>query len=523
MATFHGQTVDIYEDFEDATLEAGLTKVDASSHMTLPDSSWRANSMSIDLSGAVGSWTAVIELSVSSLANMSFGIWCREPNYSTNGHYNYLLRCRTSAWARAFHITTARDFAGNCYIGINLEDGGVYGTQGIQVSPDTDYWVTCRWRAGTGADLSVYDSTYNLIGSITGIASNANNIDVVVLGESYHFQENIGLYTRVDDYVIDGTAALFPVLGWDVGGVTGTSIYLRPGAANPADIILRDPTQADSTTKDLTGSIAAVATLTAELTVTTSGGTVDLDGVIAATSTLSAELALTKPLAGSIDAASTISATLAVTKPLTGSIDATSTLTATLAVTKPLTGSIDAASTLTATLSLTKPLAGVIASTSTLMAELSAAGNLLLSVTQDQALQTEQAWLDVLIGTAPSPGVFSTAPLAPKTKKKARVRTGLTFPKEWTQGDGQQPVTIPTPDTPKVRTPLSIHQAQRRPQVERSFMPRGKTKVRTNMSIAQVQGTQDTSTWQPFVFTPGVNIDSIDAWIGRPGERTKVH
>lgn len=141
-----------------------------------------------------------------------------------------------------------------------------------------------------------------------------------------------------------------------------------------------------------------------------------------------------------------------------------------------------------------------------------------IQVAQEQAAQEQAIILDVLIqGVISSAGAYSSLPVTRKAKKVAKAKHGLTIPKEWTKEGAQVETSLPIA---LLSTALSINQVQRRPQLQRAFVIPGRRRISTGISVAQAQGRQSTDEWQPFVFTPGVNIDSIDAWIGRPSERT---
>jgi hypothetical protein len=222
MATFHGQTVDIYEDFEDSTLATGLTESDTNNILTI-NSSGRyyvgSYSCAIDLTSGNNN-PARIGYTLASAGSISFGFWYYTAPYSSNGKENSMFMITSGGVGhKAFQIWDDQTWGGTR--NLSFTEMGA----GTTVSSSTWYWITGKWEAGVGATLRVYDTSHSQVGSdITTTGSggdyHADNADDIRIGFSGDEWSNYSDTINFDDYVIDETNMLWPILGWDTGGTT---------------------------------------------------------------------------------------------------------------------------------------------------------------------------------------------------------------------------------------------------------------------------------------------------------------
>lgn len=389
MATFHGQTVDIYEDFEDSSLATGLTESDTAGILTVSDSGRYhdgAASMSIDCTSGMNN-SHVATADSQDLSDITIGFWYYTANWVSNGKE---IQCCKILGGGALHklITLYDQQSWGGVRNLAFTEWG----SGVAVSSATWYWIVLNWNAGVGGTLRVYNASHEQVGSdVTTTGSGGDyhteNVDVVYLGISDEFANFAGTI-NYDDYVIDSTDGTFPLLGWDTAA-----------AAELAGSVAVTSTLAGAlrVQKPLAGAVVSSATVAAALHVDKR-----LAGIIAASATEAAALSVGKPLAGSIDAAATLAGALSVAKNLAGAVAASSDLAGSLSVLKELAGQIDAISTLAGDLSVgaAVTLAGVVAAQATLSGDLHVAKELAASVAAQSSLDGVLQVLKNLSGTS---------------------------------------------------------------------------------------------------------------------------
>ena len=228
MATFHGQTVDVYEDFEDATLESDLTFSNASGLGTIPSTTWYhdgANGFAVDMTTAGGeTYHSRLTFSRASAPTtfdrISCGFWYHNCNWTSNGQSMAFMMLNGGGAAQKL-----------CQVGDVLSWGGVRQfadradpAYGQITAPNYSWvWVTVLWLRNTGYQVNIYDTSHTLLGSWTGLGLGANDyhttyVDNIVIGLDENwagFAGSIGF----DEFVIDYTNGVFPLLGWDVTNI----------------------------------------------------------------------------------------------------------------------------------------------------------------------------------------------------------------------------------------------------------------------------------------------------------------
>jgi hypothetical protein len=230
MATFQGQTVDIYEDFEDATLATGLTETDVDGILTINSSGrYYAGSYSMALDCTTGNHTARIVYTLASSGNISFGFWYFTANWTSNGKEISVTNVYSGGVGhKAISLWDDQTWAG--VRNISFTEMGA----GIAISSATWYWITCKWEAGVGGTLRIYDTSYNQVGSdltTTGSGGDyhGDSADGLNIGFDGNEWSNFAGTINFDEYVIDETSMLWPILGWTAGtslagSVTGVSV-----------------------------------------------------------------------------------------------------------------------------------------------------------------------------------------------------------------------------------------------------------------------------------------------------------
>jgi hypothetical protein len=223
MATFHSQTVDIYEDFEDSTLATGLTESDADGILTVNATNrYRAGSHSMSIDCSSGSHNAFLTtVDSQNLSKATVAFWYYTAGWAGNG--KELLCCRFMGGGAAHKLITL--FDEQTWGGVRNIAFTEMGT-GITISSSTWYWFVVHWEAGVGGTLRIYDTSNTQVGSdltTTGSGGDyhSDHVDLMDIGLRDEFA-NFSEYLNYDELVLDTTNGAFPILAWDVGG--GVSI-----------------------------------------------------------------------------------------------------------------------------------------------------------------------------------------------------------------------------------------------------------------------------------------------------------
>ena len=223
MPTFHGQTVDIHEDFEDA-LTSPISERDTDNNIDpLNAAAAYAGSygMKHNLNGdTAGGEDAGIGVDLGATRDsVSWGFWFKMPvgtptiAMDASGHVT-----DPASWGSYITKVYFYTLAGPAY-SVRFR-GATFPSPGITgLSPDTWYWLTAKSVKNGTSTLRIYDTAQTQVGSdieITG--NNTANCDALYIGTDAPGDQDINYY--YDDLVIDYTDATFPLLGWDVGGET---------------------------------------------------------------------------------------------------------------------------------------------------------------------------------------------------------------------------------------------------------------------------------------------------------------
>lgn len=222
MATFHGQTVDIYENFEDTSLETGLSFTDSSGYGDLDSTTqYYAGSHSFqwDLNQAAGANPTYVSYEPAD-ASVSWGFWYRTGSSFTNGKTCEICAVRNSSWTWLMEIADCQNWSAVRQI----EDVRNSHTYLTGISDSTWYWITMSWVNGTGGKMRIYNTSHELQGEEYTWSSSSTDCAAIYFGPQYRYAQ-VGSYAYIDELVIDKTSATFPLLGWD----TGTSVSVSAG------------------------------------------------------------------------------------------------------------------------------------------------------------------------------------------------------------------------------------------------------------------------------------------------------
>jgi len=223
MAIFHGQTVDMHEDFEDA-LDGSWVETDNDNNID-PNSAAAALAgsagMLLNLRGdTAGGEDAFLGYDIGSAqTSMSYGIRLKLATSGTDYIFDTLAHSRDQ---NAMGVFTTKIYL--------QRTGGVYkirirGTAfaDITVASATVYWVTVQSVQDDTSTMNVYGTDTVLVDSVTVTGGSGATNDAITLGTDTPLDLDLDFY--FDDLVADWTDATFPLLGWDVGGAvapTGT-------------------------------------------------------------------------------------------------------------------------------------------------------------------------------------------------------------------------------------------------------------------------------------------------------------
>lgn len=221
MATYQGQTVDVYEDFEDA-LDGSWSETDSGGNLDPQDAS--ANyagtyGMSLNLDATV----AYFDYSVgSSETDVSVGFWFNPTAMGTNFTESMEIFI---AGASAGSPTVRLYYydVGNVYT-LRLRGTGFGANNKTLPSVGAWYWITLDIVQNSTCTLRVYAADESEVDSGTSVTVTANDVAVshIFLGTNSVTAVSGTLY--YDDFVADWTDATYPLLGWSAaGGLSGTS------------------------------------------------------------------------------------------------------------------------------------------------------------------------------------------------------------------------------------------------------------------------------------------------------------
>jgi uncharacterized repeat protein (TIGR02543 family) len=210
-SVFHGQAVDIWEDFEDSTLISGLaiegnTTISSSDYSAAGAASCRQRRTSNDYTNVTYFPASGPNAHIS--AGFAFrcpalpadGDQCGIANPTDNNGWNYLFQAKITRTSGT-PIFTLYTWNGNL-------------THSLSVGQW--YWVTYRFQYSGGlatVEVNLYDFTTHDLLLDSSYSTTETSVSELTLG--VETSESLsGVYLYYDDYVIDFTNYAFPLLGW---------------------------------------------------------------------------------------------------------------------------------------------------------------------------------------------------------------------------------------------------------------------------------------------------------------------
>jgi hypothetical protein len=223
VATFHDQTVDIWETFEGA-YGATLAETDPDGILTPANTDYFKNgaaSLKVDADSYATGEAYLTCTFPSAVSNVSFGMWWRTGSgYGTWGGdpRPFVVRVHWAVVGAQMRILdridndsgSAREF--HCVEGVGASAVGTG-----SIADNTWYWVTGQYNRNATSYWKVYTEGGVEVGENSFTAADYN-ADIILLANITAHQA-CAFY--LDDFVVDYTDATYPLLGWDVGGGSG--------------------------------------------------------------------------------------------------------------------------------------------------------------------------------------------------------------------------------------------------------------------------------------------------------------
>ena len=149
----------------------------------------------------------------------------------------------------------------------------------IQVSPlnqavagvadDTWYWITMKWTQNSQGTMSVYDTSLNLVGTVTFTDTFNVPVQAIRLGNPSGSVPEPGAVSYIDDFIVDYTHGNFPLLP-NIPTAVGLSFNpssIINGTTSIGTVTLSAPAPSSGATVTLSNSNSAVANVPSSVTV----------------------------------------------------------------------------------------------------------------------------------------------------------------------------------------------------------------------------------------------------------------
>lgn len=221
MATYMGQTVDVFEDFEDSTLDASLSETDTESNLTVSSGTQYKNGSAAMECDADGMGAPAYLSYTTDVGNISVGFWYRTPALADWSYMPALFTFLRGGYSDMAYVEYK--YSGDQpYIKFWIAASSTT----INVSSGAWYWITGQVNRNATSYWALYDSTGTQVGSTYSSSAADYNVDRARIGMcDIHAISSTEYF---DDYVIDSTDGTFPLLGWEsgkslAGGISGAS------------------------------------------------------------------------------------------------------------------------------------------------------------------------------------------------------------------------------------------------------------------------------------------------------------
>jgi len=139
---------------------------------------------------------------------LSFGMW-----YKTG---------QPAAWTEGPHFITFYNYSFGTMLRLSDERSSANNARQIRVSPldnavpgiadNTWYWVTMKWIQSGPGTFSVYDTAFNLVGTVNFTDPFGVSVQSIQLGNSSGTPPETASVNYMDDLIVDFTYPNFPLL-----------------------------------------------------------------------------------------------------------------------------------------------------------------------------------------------------------------------------------------------------------------------------------------------------------------------
>ncbi|HEX3121610.1 MAG TPA: Ig-like domain-containing protein, partial [Candidatus Acidoferrum sp.] len=153
----------------------------------------------------------------STQTSVSMGMWYCTSNQSASGYaYQegpHFFGFYNNAFGPIWRLSDERNSVDNTRE-IRISPTGPDSTslRRIPVSDSTCYWISTKLVKGSSITFNLYDTSLNLLGSVSAADSFNQSVDLVWLGNEVKTSSNLAYSDRMDDLIVDYTTATFPLL-----------------------------------------------------------------------------------------------------------------------------------------------------------------------------------------------------------------------------------------------------------------------------------------------------------------------
>ena len=229
MATFHGQTVDVHEDFENA-LDGSWVETDTDNNLDPNDTTKPfagSASMSVDFYGdTAGVENTYVRYDMGAeRTDLSIGFW-----FFAGAMSSFSGDVELAYWAAATlgtnNLRLVYFKAGGSAYTLKIRGTG-FSVNAKTLTVNQWHWITLDLNKNGTCTLRVYDAAEAEIDAGISVTTTAGNnaCQYLFFGLITATDEEGVVY--YDDVVADWTAQTFPLLGWDVGGGVNVVPLLR--------------------------------------------------------------------------------------------------------------------------------------------------------------------------------------------------------------------------------------------------------------------------------------------------------
>jgi hypothetical protein len=284
--TFPYIPYDMYIDFEHDTVGAAMnaTELAASSHgaagawsvldpSNLLTTQSAAQEPSNALTGDTGNRGMAYSLANGGAGNIQWSLPASQSTFSFGLWYK---TGQPGPWVEGPHLVTLYNWGAGNLLRLSDERSSGNNARQIRVSPldnavtvtdNTWYWLTMKWTQHGAGTFNVYDTSFNLVGSVNFTDTFNSPAQAILLGNTSPTPGQPGITTYYDDFIIDYTDANFPLLPKIPAQVT---VSVSPatvvnGGSSTGIVSLSMPAPAGGATVLLASSNSAVASVPSQV------------------------------------------------------------------------------------------------------------------------------------------------------------------------------------------------------------------------------------------------------------------